>query len=126
MSVPIFREAEMHAKGWGSETWIANHRRYCGKLLTFRAGHKFSAHFHDLKDETFYVLSGAFRLFWKNPETGKDCIRDLRPLDVVDIPRLCVHQVEAIEAGTILEISSHHEDSDSYRVAPGDSQITAG
>lgn len=124
MSVPTFRNTDTHVKGWGSEVWFANHPRYCGKLLIFRPGAKFSAHFHDLKDESFYVLSGAFRLLFKNPATGKDCIRDLREGAVVDIPRLCVHQIEAIEAGTIIEVSSHHEDADSYRVAPGDSQAT--
>jgi mannose-6-phosphate isomerase-like protein (cupin superfamily) len=31
------------------------------------------------------------------------------------------HQLEAISNGRIFEVSTHHEDSDSYRVLPGDS-----
>ena len=33
------------------------------------------------------------------------------------------HQLEAITDGRIFEVSTHHEDSDSYRVLPGDSQV---
>jgi len=32
------------------------------------------------------------------------------------------HQLEALTDGRIFEVSTHHEDSDSYRVLPGDSQ----
>ena len=32
------------------------------------------------------------------------------------------HQLEAITKGRIFEVSPPHEDSDSYRVLPGDSQ----
>ena len=33
------------------------------------------------------------------------------------------HQLEALDEGRIFEVSTHHEDSDSYRVLPGDSQV---
>jgi hypothetical protein len=32
------------------------------------------------------------------------------------------HQLESLTYGRIFEVSTHHEDSDSYRVLPGDSQ----
>jgi len=32
------------------------------------------------------------------------------------------HQIKALTDGRIFEVSTHHEDSDSYRVIPGDSQ----
>jgi hypothetical protein len=39
-------------KGWGNEIIFANNEKYCGKLLNFSAGKKFSMHYHLLKDET--------------------------------------------------------------------------
>ena len=45
-------------KGWGSELIWATNDKYCGKLLKFNAGAKFSMHFHSEKDETWYVLDG--------------------------------------------------------------------
>ena len=47
-------------KGWGSETIFATNDLYCGKLLNFNTGAKFSMHLHKDKDETWYVLSGKF------------------------------------------------------------------
>jgi hypothetical protein len=32
------------------------------------------------------------------------------------------HQIKALTDGRIFEVSTHHEDSDSYRVMRGDSQ----
>lgn len=123
MSLPTFRKPEHHTKGWGEEVWCANLPGYCGKILRFKPGAEFSTHFHAIKSESFYVLSGAIRLWWKNPENGKDCFRDMIAGEIADIPRLCVHRICAlIDASEVIEFSTHHEDSDSYRVAPGDSQ----
>ena len=33
------------------------------------------------------------------------------------------HQLEALTDGVVFEVSTHHEDSDSYRVLKGDTQI---
>ena len=50
-------------KGWGYEKWIANCPEYCGKLLFFVKGKKCSTkHYHELKDEVFYIHSGAIEL----------------------------------------------------------------
>jgi oxalate decarboxylase/phosphoglucose isomerase-like protein (cupin superfamily) len=122
VSVPVLRKPEHHPKGWGNEVWLANNELYCGKILDFNRGATCSSHFHDKKSESQYLLSGEARLWWKNPLNGKDCFMELRAGDVVDIPRLCVHRIEAITAVRILEISSQHFENDSMRVSPGDSQ----
>ena len=45
-------------KGWGFEKWIVNCSEYCGKLLYFVKDKKCSWHYHELKDEVFYIQSG--------------------------------------------------------------------
>ena len=39
----------MVEKGWGHELIFATNDKYCGKLLNFNKGAKFSMHFHDTK-----------------------------------------------------------------------------
>ena len=57
-------------KGWGHEVIFVNNELYCGKLLVFKKGAKFSMHYHLIKDETWYVDEGEFIYRWidtKNP-----------------------------------------------------------
>ena len=51
-------------KGWGYEKWIVNNDKYCGKLLFFEPGKKCSWHYHQLKEETFYIHSGKIQLVY--------------------------------------------------------------
>ena len=51
-------------KGWGSELIWATNDKYCGKLMRFNTGSKFSLHFHKDKEETWYVLDGLFFVKW--------------------------------------------------------------
>jgi mannose-6-phosphate isomerase-like protein (cupin superfamily) len=109
-------------KGWGSELiWVTN-ELYCGKLLNFDTGSKFSCHFHSVKDETWYILSGKFIV--KMIDTTNATQTDIE-LNVGDVHRnlpLQPHQIICIEAGTIIEVSTPDSVEDNYRVLPGDSQ----
>lgn len=109
-------------KGWGNEVIFANNEKYCGKLLNFTAGKKFSMHYHMLKDETWYVAKGRFKLLWIDTETAEQKSEILTVGDVVRNLPGHPHQLEALENSTVFEVSTQHFDSDSYRVMPGDSQ----
>jgi mannose-6-phosphate isomerase-like protein (cupin superfamily) len=111
-------------KRWGYEKWIANNDMYCGKILFIASGQTFSYHYHKIKHETFHVLSGRGRMI----VTGDiDCQYPIS----LDIPTHYVnlscgitvtvlpnqpHKVWADEDLTIMEVSTHHDDSDSYRL----------
>jgi len=109
-------------KGWGKEIWLVNNNKYCGKILKFNAGSKFSMHYHVNKEETFYILDGHLRLKYFDLSNAEEKNEDLYSGDIVDIPQFNPHKIEAIKESTIVEISTHHEDSDSYRIEKGDSQ----
>ena len=109
-------------KGWGEEIIIENNELYCGKILIFDAGCKFSMHYHMDKDETWWVEYGEFIYRWIDTETAKVNEAKLQEGDVVRQLPGQPHQLEAITAGLIFEVSTHHENSDSYRVMQGDSQ----
>ena len=51
-------EMKFVKKGLGYEKWIVNKSEYCGKLLFFMKGKRCSWHYHELKDEVFYLQSG--------------------------------------------------------------------
>lgn len=109
-------------KGWGHEIIFENNELYCGKLLCFKKGAKFSMHYHMIKDETWYVQEGEFIYRWINTETAEVVQEVLTPGDSVRQLPGQPHQLEALTDGTIYEVSTQHFDSDSYRVWKGDSQ----
>ena len=109
-------------KGWGEEFIIENNEMYCGKLLKFNAGCKFSMHYHMIKDETWYVSFGEFIYRWIDTQTAEIHSKVLNAGDIVrQMPGL-PHQLEAVTAGVVFEVSTYHSDSDSYRVMKGDEQ----
>ena len=109
-------------KGWGSEIVFENNELYCGKLLVFKKGCKFSMHYHMIKDETWYVNEGEFIYRWIDTETSDLNERILKVGDTVRQYPGQPHQLEALTDGVIFEVSTEHFDSDSYRIWKGDSQ----
>ena len=109
-------------KGWGEEIIICNHELYCGKILVFKKGAKFSMHYHMIKDETWYFNKGKFIYRWIDTETAEVIEIVLNVGDTVRQRPGQPHQLECIEEGEVYEVSTQHFDSDSYRVWKGDSQ----
>ena len=109
-------------KGWGNEFIFASTDKYCGKLLNFTMGSKFSMHFHAGKDETWYVLRGRFQVRCIDTQTASEYITDLNEGDTWHNPPLLPHQLHCLEAGCIIEVSTPDSVEDNYRVQPGDSQ----
>lgn len=112
-------------KGWGSELIWATNDKYCGKLMTFKKGAKFSMHFHAEKDETWLVQGGLFKVIWIDT---KDASRHEKLLNIGDTwrnPPFMPHQLICLQAGEIMEVSTADSVEDNYRVEPGDSQCVS-
>ena len=109
-------------KGWGHELIWATNDKYCGKLMKFNAGAKFSMHFHKEKDESWYVLDGLFHLRIVDTKRANTIIIKLGPGDTWRNEPLLPHQLICVEAGTIIEVSTPDSVEDNYRIEPGDSQ----
>ena len=54
--------AEVINKPWGNEKIWAKTERYVGKVLTINPGEKLSRQYHEIKDETIYVMDGVLVL----------------------------------------------------------------
>jgi mannose-6-phosphate isomerase-like protein (cupin superfamily) len=109
-------------KGWGEELIIENNELYCGKLLIFKKDCRFSMHYHLVKDETWYVENGLFLYRWIDTRTADVNEIQLTPGKIVRQRPGQPHQLVALKAGKIFEVSTTHRDEDSYRVWKGDSQ----
>lgn len=109
-------------KGWGSENIWATNDKYCGKLLKFNKGAKFSMHFHAEKDETWYVLSGRFLVITIDTKNAETSSQELEEGSVWHNPPLLPHQLICLEEGVIIEVSTPDSVEDNYRVGKGDSQ----
>jgi len=117
---------EVHHKTWGRETWMVNNDLYCGKIFHMRAGFCSSAHYHQEKDETFFVLSGALILelsadssFLSTTSISRVLLKGLGLRSVGGtgvriLPRTC-HRFLAIRDTVVLEVSTPHKEEDVFR-----------
>jgi len=114
-------KTEIHDKGWGHELWIVNNEKYCGKLLKFNEGKQCSWHYHKLKDETFWLLSGKMRIHYSDEDDlTKATVIDFLPGDALHVYPGLRHRMIAVEDSELMEFSTQHFDSDSYRIEKGD------
>lgn len=119
--VPTF-----HPKAWGSETWLVNNDRYCAKILDFIKDESFSDHFHWTKEETWYVVDGKLLLEYYDLSNATRLTKELGIGDIIHVPPGNPHKLTALLDSKVLEVSTRHEESDSYRIGKGSSQIENG
>lgn len=108
------------SKVWGHEKWIVNKPEYCGKLLSINAGHYTSWHFHELKDEVFYLQSGKLKVLYSDDSDirlAKEVV--LNPGNAFHVYRGLKHRIIALEDSELFEFSTQHFDSDSHRLMEG-------
>lgn len=108
------------SKRWGWEEWIVNNEMYCGKRLHFEVlNGATSLHFHVKKHETMYVEQGSFEISIVDTSDASVTVHELSRGDSIAIPQMTLHRIRAVSCPAVLvEFSTHHEDSDSYRVEP--------
>jgi len=76
-------------KPWGSEIWIAQTKKYIGKILIIKKGRRFSKQYHRIKDETLFCDKGKFFL-----ELGTRKLI-VKPGQAVRIKPGIIHRIEA-------------------------------
>lgn len=91
-------------KPWGHELIWARTDRYVGKILHVRAGHTLSCQYHNVKDETLYVLAGEVILRIGTADRLEE--RPFRAGESVRIRAGVVHQIEAVADADLLEVST--------------------
>jgi mannose-6-phosphate isomerase-like protein (cupin superfamily) len=97
-------------KPWGHETIWAHTDAYVGKILHIKAGQALSVQYHNVKDETVYLLSGEliYRV-WDRRDSDPRNI-DLKVGQAFRISPGTIHQMEAVTDCDVLEVSTPHLD----------------
>ena len=92
-------------KPWGKEEIIQLNKSYAMKRITITAGHRMSLQYHELKEETIYVLTGNL-IVWSSIDFNDN--ETHCPGSVIHIPPTKVHRFGAPEQGdvVILECST--------------------
>ena len=91
-------------KPWGYELIFAKTDRYVGKILHVNRGECLSLQYHEVKEETLYVVSGELKLTIEYEGDRRELI--LRQGEVFHIPPRLIHRMEAIVDTDVAEVST--------------------
>ena len=110
-------KAKVVEKRWGREIWFANNEEkdYCGKILEIKPDSRLSLHFHMIKEEHLFNLEGDCQVTYLT-KSGDTIKFDLQAGCSFHIRPGLVHRFTTKNGCRLLEASTFHRDSDSYRV----------
>lgn len=91
-------------KPWGYELIFAKTDRYVGKILHVNRGESLSLQFHEMKDETLFVVAGELQLTIEHE--GDRRVVPLRAGQAFHIPPRMIHRMEAVVDTDIAEVST--------------------
>jgi mannose-6-phosphate isomerase-like protein (cupin superfamily) len=91
-------------KPWGYELIFAKTERYVGKILHINRGESLSLQFHEIKEETLFVVAGELRLTIEIDGDRREL--PLRAGEAFHIAPRMIHRMEAIEDTDVAEVST--------------------
>jgi mannose-6-phosphate isomerase len=91
-------------KPWGYELIFAKTERYVGKILHINRGESLSLQFHEMKEETLFVVTGELKLTVEFDGDRREL--PLRAGQAFHIPPRLIHRMEAIEDTDVAEVST--------------------
>jgi mannose-6-phosphate isomerase len=92
-------------KPWGHELIWAHSDRYVGKILHIEGDQALSLQYHEVKEETLYLLSGALQLEIGDDEAALSVHR-LEPGQSIHVAPGRRHRLTAIRTCDVLEVST--------------------
>lgn len=96
-------------KPWGHELIWAETEQYVGKILHVKAGEALSLQYHEVKDETLFLLRGEM-LLQAGPSLDALVDYTMSAGERVHIPTGTIHRMVAVTDVDILEASTPHLD----------------
>ena len=98
------REVRRVPKPWGYELIFAKTDRYVGKIIHVNRGESLSLQYHEMKEETLFVVRGELRLTVEYE--GDRRVVSLREGEAFHIPPRLIHRMEAIVDTDVAEVST--------------------
>ena len=102
----LFRHKEVQRvpKPWGYEVIFAKTGRYVGKILHVTEGECLSLQYHEMKEETLYVVAGELKLTIEHDGDRREVT--LRAGEAFHIPPRLIHRMEAVVDTDVAEVST--------------------
>lgn len=91
-------------KPWGYELIFAQTDRYVGKILHVNQGESLSLQYHEMKEETLYVVEGELKLTIEHEGDRREVA--LRTGEAFHIPPRLIHRMEAVVDTDVAEVST--------------------
>jgi mannose-6-phosphate isomerase len=91
-------------KPWGYELIFAKTERYVGKILHINRGESLSLQYHEIKEETLFVVAGELKLTIEIDGERREL--PLRAGEAFHIAPRTIHRMEAIEDTDVAEVST--------------------
>ena len=91
-------------KPWGYELIFAKTARYVGKILHINRGESLSLQYHEIKEETLFVVAGELKLTIEIDGDRREL--PLRAGEAFHIAPRMIHRMEAIEDTDVAEVST--------------------
>lgn len=106
MSDDLFRTRDVLRvpKPWGYELIFAKTARYVGKILHVNQGETLSLQYHNVKEETLFVVRGELKLTIESD--GDRRVLPLREGESFHIPPRLIHRMEAVVDTDVAEVST--------------------
>jgi mannose-6-phosphate isomerase len=98
------REIRRVPKPWGYELIFAHTDRYVGKILHINEGESLSLQYHEMKEETLYVVEGELKLTIEHDGDRREL--SLRKGEAFHIPPRLIHRMEAVTDTDVAEVST--------------------
>ncbi len=99
-----YRDVQRVPKPWGYELIFAKTGRYVGKILHINRGECLSLQYHEMKEETLYVVRGELKLTIESDGDRRELA--LRSGQAFHIPPRLIHRMEAMEDTDVAEVST--------------------
>jgi mannose-6-phosphate isomerase len=102
----LFRHGQVQRipKPWGYELIFARTGRYVGKILHLNRGECLSLQYHEMKEETLFVVRGELKLTVEFDGDRRELL--LRSGQAFHIPPRLIHRMEAVEDTDVAEVST--------------------
>ena len=98
------RDIRRVSKPWGYELIFAHTDRYVGKILHINEGESLSLQYHEMKEETLYVVDGELKLTIEHDGDRRELT--LRKGEAFHIPPRMIHRMEALSDTDVAEVST--------------------
>jgi mannose-6-phosphate isomerase-like protein (cupin superfamily) len=98
------RDVQRVPKPWGHELIFAKTGRYVGKILHVNKGECLSLQYHEMKEETLYVVAGELKLTIEYDGDRREVV--LRAGEAFHIPPRLIHRMEAVVDTDVAEVST--------------------